>query len=313
MVILLIISYINTKMFKIKIYKHQKCAILFNFFVLFIFELSIFILSLLSENDEYIYAKYIWLIPIGLIIYLLFVFVLSYAYSKIKWFMDLNMISLSKLLIGFAFADLLINIIISVLFTFLKCGENKNILCDKETEGNYYIENFNIFFEKLLAICRDENKFDIIFLICYIIFYSFILFLHRFFALSILKNLYPEYYFFTDPIRLTFIRIILLFHNKIFQGYYFSKGDDYKILVTKFILNIIGNSLIIVGFLIYLEMIVLKFYGFNYNLRKNIIDRGMKDIQEINDDDDEEQNEYLIDDNNSNKELELPIKDPCNN
>ena len=39
----------------------------------------------------------------------------------------------------------------------------------------------------------------------------------------------------------------------------------------------------------------------------------MKDIQEINDDDDEEQNEYLIDDNNSNKELELPIKDPSNN
>jgi len=194
-----------------------------------------------------------------------------------------------------------------VLFTFIKCGENKNIVCDKEEKGNYYIENFNIFFEKLLKICRDENKFDIIFLICFIIFYSFILFLHRFFALSILKNLYPEYYFFTDSIRETFIKIILLFHNKIFRGYYFSKGQDYKILVTKFILNSIGNCLIIFGFLIYLEIIELNFYGFNYNLRKNIIQRSMKDIQEIIDDD-EEQNEFLIN-NNSNKSSELSIKD----
>ena len=48
----------------------------------------------------------------------------------------------------------------------------------------------------------------------------------------------------------------------------------------------------------------MNFCGFNYNLRKNIIDRGIKDIQEINED--EEQNEYLID-NNSNKSLELLI------
>ena len=131
--------------------------------------------------------------------------------------------------------------------------------------------------------------------------------MHRFFALSIIKNLYPEYYFFTDSIRETFIKIIFLFHNKIFQGYFFEeKRQDYKILVTKFILNSIGNCLIIFGFLIYLEIIELNFYGFNYNLRNNIIQRSMKDIQEIIDDD-EEQNEFLIN-NNSNKSSELSIK-----
>ena len=87
------------------------------------------------------------------------------------------------------------------------------MFCNKEEKGKYYIEDFKIFLEKFLEICRDGNKSDLIFLICFIIFYSFILFLHNFFALSILKNLYPEYYFFTDPIRLTFIRIIHLFHN----------------------------------------------------------------------------------------------------
>ena len=179
------------------------------------------------------------------------------------------------------------------------------MFCNIEEKGIYYIENFMIFFQKVLTICREENKSDLIFVICLFIFYSFIFFLYYFFILSILKNLYPEYYFFTGSIRETFMEIISLFNNKIFQGYFFAKGQDYKILVIKFILDIIGKSLIIVGFLIYLEIIELNFCGFNYNLRKNIIDRGMKDIEEINVD--EEQNEYLID-NNSNKASELSIK-----
>ena len=307
MIVLLITSFINTKLFKIKIYKHQKCAILFNFSVLFVFELSSFILTIKSENDEYIYIKYFWLIPIGLIIYFVIGIAIAYAYSKMKWFMDLNMISLSKLLISFALVGFSFNVILSVLFIFIKCGEKKNIFCNKEEKGKYYIEDFKIFFEKFVALCRDGNKLDLIFIICLIILSSFMLFLHNFLALSILKNLYPEYYFFTDPIGDTFMKIINLFHNKIFEDYFFAKeGEDYKIPLIKFILDIIGNSLVIVGFLIYLEIIELNFYGFNYNLRKNIIERSMKDIQEINDDD-EEQNEYLIN-NNFNKSSELSIK-----
>jgi len=123
MIILLIISFINTKMFNIKIYNHQKCDILFNFSVIFVFRLLSFILSLISKDDECIYIKYLWLIPIGLIFYFLVSIVLSYAYSKIKWFMDLNLISLSKLLINFALIGFLIKTIFCVLFTFIKCGE----------------------------------------------------------------------------------------------------------------------------------------------------------------------------------------------
>ena len=307
LIILLIISYINTKMFKIKIYKHQKCAILFNFFVLFIIGLISFILSMKSENDKNIYKQHFWLLPIGFMIFFLITVALSYSYSKIKWFINLNLISLSKLLINFALVGLLINTIISVSFTFIKCSENQNIFCNKQYERYFYFENFILFFQKLLIICRDKNKFNIIFVICFIIIYSFILFLSNFFGFSILKNLYPEHFFFTEPIIKTIIKIITIFHNRIFNGYFFAKeGDDYKMQLITFILDIIGNCLIIVGFLIYLEIIELNFCGFNYNLRKNIIDRGMKDIQEI--DDDSEQDEYLIDDNNSNKMSELSIK-----
>ena len=231
---------------------------------------------------------------------------LSYSYSKIKWFFNLNLISLSKLLIYLALVGFLINTIISVSFTFIKCSENKTIFCNKQYERYYYFENFMIFFQDLLIIFKDENKFNIIYMIGFIIFYSFILFLNNFFAFSVLKNLYPEHFFFTEPIIETIIKIILLFHNRIINCYFFAKeGDDYKKQIITFFLDIIGNCLIIVGFLIYLEIIELNFCGFNYNLRKNIKDRAMKDIQE--NDDDSEQDEYLIDDNNSNKTSELSI------
>jgi len=91
MVILLITSFINTKLFNIEIHKHQKCAIAFNFLVLFVFDLISFIISMTSDNDANIYKKYIWLIPIGLLIYSLNAIAFSYAYCKLKWFMEIKL------------------------------------------------------------------------------------------------------------------------------------------------------------------------------------------------------------------------------
>ena len=44
--------------------------------------------------------------------------------------------------------------------------------------------------------------------------------------------------------------------------------------VEKFLLDIFGDVSSIIGFLIYLEMLELNFCGFNFNLKKNIINRG---------------------------------------
>jgi len=306
MIILLILSYINTKIFKIKIYKHQKCAILFNFFVLFMISLITFILSIKSQNDQNIYKNYYKLIPVGVIFYFFDVITISYSYSKIKWFMNLNLFSLSKILIIFAITGIAFNTIICVLFTFINCGEKKISFCKIYDGHYYYFENFKVFYQTLLAICRDENNLNIIFVIIHFVFLSFIIFLSNFFSFSALKNLYPEHIFFTNPIKETITNIIFIFYNRILYGYFFGKDED-KMPVIKFILDIVGNCLIIVGFLIYLEIIELNFCGCNYNLRKNIIHRAIKDIQEI--DDDSEQDESLIDDNNSNKKTELSIKE----
>jgi hypothetical protein len=122
MIILLTISFIKSKMFKLKTYKHHKLAIYFTFIVAFIFQLTSFIISKTSEeeNDEYIYKEEylsLWFLPLGLIIYFVYVSIISYVYSKMKWFMDLKLISLTKLFMIYTLVGFFINIIYSVILT----------------------------------------------------------------------------------------------------------------------------------------------------------------------------------------------------
>jgi len=116
MLILLALSYVNVKIFKVKIYIHHKCSIIFNFVILFIFQTTSFILSILSKNknDKNIYIEYLWFLPIGIIIYLIYIFINSYIYSKIKWFMDKNWISLTKISMLYALVGFFLNILSSV-------------------------------------------------------------------------------------------------------------------------------------------------------------------------------------------------------
>ena len=100
MVELIIITYLNAYMFKIQIYKHQKCAIWFTTFPCFLKVLTI-ILYLFDENKEIIPILYNVkriFIPIGIIIYLILITLRSYVNTKIKYFMDFKYISSSKLL-----------------------------------------------------------------------------------------------------------------------------------------------------------------------------------------------------------------------
>ena len=312
MFILLITSFINKKMFKLITYKHQKCAIYFNFIVVFIFESSFFIIRMNSENGKKsIYYQNIWLIPIELIIYSLLGIINSYTNSKIKLFMDLNWISLPKLLIIYSIIGFLINSIICIILTIIKCGDGTftNYFCYIKEEDHYYMENIFAFFKKISIILSNENKSDLIFVICLFLLQILVYSLDNFFFISVLKNLYPEYFFFSNYIIDIFGLIITPFFSKISLGYYFAKEEKvYKLQLTKFILYLAGYLLAFIGFLVYLEMIELNFYGFNYYLRRYIVERSIKDtpqtIYSV-----EEQNESLIDDKTPNRISELSINE----
>ena len=313
MIILLTISYIKSKMFKLTIYKHHKLAIYFTFIVAFIFQLTSFIISKTSEeeNDEYIYKEEylsLWFLPLGLIIYFVYVCIISYVYSKMKWFMDLKLISLTKLFMIYTLVGFFISIIYSLILTYIKCeGKVSDYFCIiVDNKGEKYLENISVFFDEISYI-YGENKKYIIYFIC-IIFVDLIfnsLFIFYFFY--ILKNLSPEFFFFIGSLSEIFIYIIQIFENKIFYKYYFVEEGNYKMPLIKFLLYIIGNFLAFIGCLVYSEIIELNFYDFNYNLRRKIIERSIEDsIQRtsINDD----LNESLIDDESPNKISELSTK-----
>jgi len=283
--ILLITSFINKKMFKLMTYKHHKFAIFFNFIAIFIFELISFILFMTSESGKNsIYYQRMWLILITLIIYSLLTIVYSYIYSKIELFMDLNLISFPKLFIINSILGFFINSFICLVLTFIKCsGTFKVYFCNIQEGDDYYIENYLTFFKRISLIFNDKNKSDLIFVICLIILqilnYSF----YNFYFLLVLKNLYPEYFYFSNYIAFILQQIISPFNSKLSNDYYFSEGEkDYKILLAKFILYLIGYFFAFFGFLVYLEIIELNFCGFNYYLRRNIIKRSIEYIKSRN-------------------------------
>ena len=209
---------------------------------------------------------------------------------------------------AFTLLKFLINSIICFILTFIKCNENFiKIYCNLYNGEYYYKENFLIFFKNISKI-YEEYKADFIFVICSIILNIFIQTIRQFLILSILKNLYPEYYFFSIPVVQIFYQIYSAFSSKILNGFYFAEGENYKIPLIIFIINIVQNFLAIIGCLIYLEIIELNFCGFNFNLRKNIMKRSDEDAEDFNIG--IEQNEVLIDDEIPSKLSELSTNTP---
>ena len=314
MIFLLIMSYINSKMFKHVTYRHHKFAIYFNFITAFIFQLSTFILIVkfketIPENkNKNIFINYLkfWFWPLGFIILFIYVYICSYTYTKMKWFMDLKQFPLTKLFIIYALLGFIINIILCLLLTYIKCGrEIGKYFCNiLDKKNDLYLENIFVFFYKISKI-YEENKNYLIFII-FIFFVDAILYsMSNLYYLLILKYLTPEFYVFTDSIIGIFNEIIEILTNKIIEGYYFGEdGKDNKILLINFILKSFGNFLGFIGFLVYSEIIELNFCGLSYNLRRKIIERSIEDsIEKICCN--EDQNESLFDLNLSNINAEL--------
>lgn len=302
MIFLLIVSYINSKMFKLVTYKHQKLAMYFNLITSFIFQLSSFILAMIYREALYekenIYIKNnfrLWLFLSGLIILFVYVYISAYTFSKIKWFMDLKQVSLTKLLMIYSLLGIFINIIYCAILTYIKCegGMGKYLCKILDNDNNLYFENIFLFFNNISNIYRENIIYLII--IIFIIFVDMILYsLYNFLFYLVLKNLNPEFYIFADFITQAFIDIIEVFIYKI--------KESNKILLIKFFLSIIGYFLGFIGFLVYSEIIELNFCGLNYNLRRKIIGRSIEDsIRKMTCTDD--QIESLINDNTFKIEL----------
>ena len=137
-----------------------------------------------------------------------------------------------------------------------------------------------------------------------------IFFFFKYFYILVIKYLTPVYAIFLNPIYFFFQKIILGLNTLIREGEFFDK-DAKKYLIYKFYFDISGDFVSILGYLIYLEIIELKFCKLDYYTKENIIIRSLNESEDRRTNstinsltfDDEEEN-----DDEKNK-IELKITD----
>jgi len=168
----------------------------------------------------------------------------------------------------------------------------------EDKDNNTYIDNFNIYYEKVSEIQKRE---EIIFETFIILFGMIFKFFALYFDILIIKFLTPVHIIFYSSLYYFIIKLIDLFHNKIKTSDFKGNGE-----MCKYILDFSGNFIAIFGFLIYLEIIELGFCKLNYNLKKSISKRSLDDITQSIDYDgfNEEDEQSEKDRNSKSSELE---------
>ena len=328
-----LLAFLSLKSLNFKIYRHHILAICLTL----VFYLTSKIISVLSltfttdineGNDNKLsvykhYRKHLWLIPFGAILYLIILTSRDYSITKIKVFMDLKYISPNKILIIYGFIGLIISIIIGTISTFAKCTEIGDIdfnICTISNNDNqndnqaYYLENFYLYWEKLTN--STNGKIEIFYEISTFTVGVICNFFYYYFYILVIQFLTPTHIFFMNAIIFFFLKIFAYIKYYIYNQVEYDEERKYNTNIR--ILFYIGGFIDIIGIfglLIYLEIIVLNFCGFNYNLRESIAKRSISEyelnkIGKINnviegDGEEEEEEEKDI---NEHKENLVPIK-----
>ena len=268
---------LNYFMFNIKNYKHQKFAIYANFINYFL-KIIIVLFTLFENGDKpkAIYMKYYWSISIAVVIYFLYVFLLSYTFIRLQKLIVFEFISVNYILFVYGISGVLFCGILCFIFTFINCeNEISSYIFQVIDDDNnkHYIDNFKIYL-KLLINDGDALK-EMVTILLGGIFYS----LYKFFTFKIIESLTPYHKTFSYPIYYFFQKVILLCvkGNQIFND----NDDNISSFILKLFLELLSDFISIILYLIYLEIIELNFRGCNHNLRRKIMKRGDKEDKDL--------------------------------
>ena len=276
-----LLSFLNHKLLKVKIYKHHKYSICISFIIgLIIKIMEIFFYLFSNDYKDEIYNKYKFLYLVGIFSYLIIIALRVYSITEIKILMDFKYISHNKLMIIMGIFGIIINFLILLIFTYNKCATIDNIdihLCNvvnnNSSRDEAYLDNFFIYFKNL----GDSQIYEIIIEVFSSFIGSITYFCYIYFYILIVKYLSCVHYIFYDFIYSFVVKIIFIFVSIITQ----SNFDNEKlfnniIFITAAISNIISALCI----WIYCEIIELNFCNLNFYLRSNIIFRS--EIEQIN-------------------------------
>ena len=300
---LIIMAFFNMKMFKVNIYKHQYIAIIL-VVIPVILKFST-IIMLFNDKDHHIsyykgnvdykyktdnetlnkdinelkllFVVHDFMLPISIVIYILIITLKAYLLISIKKIMDLKYVSLSKILICYGAFGTLILMIFSLVASFLPCNQRKIMkdeiyytLSDYECKVSEMVNgNETTYIENVFLFKGDILRHSLI-----IIFGGIANGFYKLFSFKIVQYLTPIHVSFSSPIYYFLEKLVLLYNLK--------EQPIMKYTKIIYFIDLSSDVAAIIEFLIYLEIIELNFYGFNENLRKNIIKRGKNDFNQNN-------------------------------
>ena len=319
---ILYICIISHLIFKIKIYKHKKLAIII---MIIISALDIVGYSLpwtkhknkekmdeLTDKNTFdkIIIKYgTYAIPLLFLANELNHIQRDYVWIQSKYLMDVRAYLPSKLFMVLGTIGFFFVIIFFIAFTFIPCKTFKNIQKVNNTYINLDTGETLQFYKEYCQLKDYDEKTKTLYLLydsfkLVIKDYSntdrdnileiFILIplLFLFHGINEISRLMMVRY--TDPNNILIYKNIHLFLKRIVQ-IIINKGDEQYITLLQFFLAEFKELVSIISNMIYIEVIELNFCGLDYELKKNIDKRGLKDIQQnfklINKDDDNDNEE----------------------
>ena len=270
--------------FGVMIYKHHWFAIMLNIIPCSLLKIIAIIISFIENKVEKrgikeLYLKRWYFVPIGIFSYLILLGFKSLTIAGMKWFFDLKYVSHTTLLITYGLIGFIFSIISCSVATYIDCNKlfDKDIVSDicffkyDDNDNIYYFDNFKIYFNNFKPLKILLILFEVI-----------TFFIYKYFYVLIIKKYNPVYVIFTTPIIYLLGKIILMINTLIRKHSFFDdtkENLDFKQII--FGLDLTGDILSFFGFIIYLEIIVIKCYGLNKNIRKNIIKRGILNYKHI--------------------------------
>ena len=291
MIEIIILSYLYSRMFKEQIYLHHKLIMIVNLLpiILKVFSITFSFKDIYNkERDDYeyryppeyehtklknLYVRFVFLIPVGILIYLILITLRSYVNSNLKVFMDKKNIDAFKLLLIYGSLGTVISFITCLNTTFVDCG-NKNekdiyaYFCKVQYNDKKYFDSFIAYYHSF-----KENKQSILNEIIKNTIATLSFFIQKYCSIKIFERFNPIYLIFSFPVYYFIQKIILIITTAIKENSFFSK-DHINYITYKFSLDISGDIFSIIGFLVYLEIIELHFCHLEFNLRRYIMERA---------------------------------------
>ena len=216
----------------------------------------------------------------------------DYCWVKSKYLMDIKSLNPYKIYISIGTIGIIFIMILFSIFTYVPCKTFNNI---NKIENDYFDNNTNETLKLYLEYCSlkdyDENTKTLYLL------YDSMKLISREYSNTDKNNmleiflLIPLTFIFNiinEISRLMMIRYlepnnILIYHNFYFFvvrliQFIINDGDEQYLTLQKFFILEFEEIMAIISSLIYIELLELKFCGFDYELKKNIDKRGTQDI-----------------------------------